>query len=1667
MIELEPDEPGRRPGGGDSQRSAVAGVASPYSTGGGGTALEHKYGAVLLAHLLTEDPVPMLGDDVALREVHFQAASAASPVDDFVLTGEAPDGSRRRLSIAMRRAPSFVPSNLPTLELLGDLLKVVTAEWPEVEAGRWRLGLAVARAGSIADIGALGEIARGCANAEDFGREVAAPGRTNAAARKRLDHLHRSVARAAARVAPSGVATRVLTWRILANLRVTTAHLEGLDESTRTSTVARLREVTWDGDLGAGDTLFTRLVELAQRYGPEAARVTSELVRRDLAGVPLVRIRSFARQWAVLEGLGERARDRTRFALEDSRASLELPRSDLVDGLLAKVGLGASASALVVRGEPDVGKSSLVLRTAERLLAGGAEVITLSLRDVPPRTVEFEALLGDDLDDILASAATEVARVLIVDGAEAVLEGHDLALQDLSTSALRQGYVVIAVSRSDGANAVSECLGRACTSAAVGDRSEFDVPPLSEGELTELARAFPSLRPLLGDVRTARLLARPGLTEQVLSAGPSDRGGTALSEADVFTATWMATVRRGERAAPGEAGPDHREQAMLALARRVLGTSTADPDPGALPSLRRDGLLLPVRGAWAGSTDFASDLVRDFALTRLLLLEGWEPLEQASAPRWAIRAVRLVCQVRLLRGDPDREVERQRLASEFKDLGAQFGSRWAEIPSEALLTLGNAREALAAAWPSFAASGSDDLSTLLRLAQQRYVDGGFGDTVVLAPLVELAFCGATDHGQHDRYARGTGETIRKLVLAWLSGLITERMGPTELRQRVRDVILEHAPEPYDEFAVTALASLGPDLDSRAEAFLIQIAATASGHLDAVVEEIGPILALSATRPDLLIRLAEAYYIQEPAKGRHSGLYDDWFDFRGGIRGHGSGRGIAARLAAWYHGPFFRLLNDEPVAALGLINRILDRAAQVDVSDRHRDEAAGDPDALQGVDLGFGSLPSRRCIGSERAWIWYRGSSVGPYPCMSALLAVERFADHLITNLGVPIHQVAETLMRDAHNLAMPGLVAGLLIRHRAFELLDGWLIHPELWHCEFNRLASEGVLHVQGGDEPSLVGRERRRYTFREAAAEMTIAAVGRNDERRLAELGAIADALVRRARELIGDAEGADSSLATVEGWAAALRPENYSARAIDNQHLSIEFSAPEAVASRVQAEHEQIERHGDAIRLLNTYARDEARLGPVERLQDDMVVARRLADSEDPGAFFLDGPDPVAAVAAVAMNAAAYGVATMTDPELDWAMQVLINAALSPRIDQFSIAESFYGQGADRSAAAGLPAAGLTAAVARVGVERYTQALVALGRSLFDEVRAALVVGAGRIWARPCTRVGASCLHEAVWVAIEAGIADSRLGGYGEDGHREPDPLPGPYVETLSAIRTEDLYLNRLVHPLVAAWDASTTTACVAKAARLLLPVLVEAHRRVAAFWAIEGYGGFSDRDRRRVAAVLIRAEASGTSGYLAGHLLAFADNGAALQQLLSDMSWAFTHDAELRNLLPTVWPRVMDVVLDAWELGRSPTGRDRWRDYAIRHLLPTPSIDAADTDIDGVLGEARRNWIEPSEIDSRIERWLPFAIGTPEAVDAIIELARCGPLAWQADRGLAFLEQAIGGRYQEVAGRSWHIADWLKDVRALDLGRGEIERWHRVVDGLAGAGDGRVARLQASEE
>ncbi|MFF6860729.1 tetratricopeptide repeat protein [Streptomyces ardesiacus] len=263
--------------------------ASPYSTGGGGTVLEHRYGALLLSHLLTGDPLSELGDDVTPDEVVFQA-SAFSAVDDLLLSGRSTGGDRRRVSIGVRRDPSFVPSDRSTVELMGSYLQVMRERGRQVAEGTWRLALVVASPNThVRQLQELAGIARDTESSDQFRLEVSRAGRTHREVRERLRHLDAVVASAAAGagIDTTDVSVAELTWRVLGALRLREVRFEGVEETDRAIAVGRLRGIVEAGTADAADRLFSRLCELVGRYAPAAATKSVDSLRRDLIGFPL------------------------------------------------------------------------------------------------------------------------------------------------------------------------------------------------------------------------------------------------------------------------------------------------------------------------------------------------------------------------------------------------------------------------------------------------------------------------------------------------------------------------------------------------------------------------------------------------------------------------------------------------------------------------------------------------------------------------------------------------------------------------------------------------------------------------------------------------------------------------------------------------------------------------------------------------------------------------------------------------------------------------------------------------------------------------------------------------------------------------------------------------------------------------------------------------------------------------------------------------------------------------------------------------------------------------------------------------------------------------------------------------------------------------------------
>jgi len=84
-------------------------MASPYSTGGGGTHFEARVVASYLAAALTEAPARGV-TGLYVVEVLTQRAAFGDPLDDVIVSGQFADGTRSKLHLQIKSDLAFTVS---------------------------------------------------------------------------------------------------------------------------------------------------------------------------------------------------------------------------------------------------------------------------------------------------------------------------------------------------------------------------------------------------------------------------------------------------------------------------------------------------------------------------------------------------------------------------------------------------------------------------------------------------------------------------------------------------------------------------------------------------------------------------------------------------------------------------------------------------------------------------------------------------------------------------------------------------------------------------------------------------------------------------------------------------------------------------------------------------------------------------------------------------------------------------------------------------------------------------------------------------------------------------------------------------------------------------------------------------------------------------------------------------------------------------------------------------------------------------------------------------------------------------------------------------------------------------------------------------------------------
>ena len=1377
-------------------------MSSPYSTGGGGVVFHHRMYAKYLVLLLTGDTAPEL-DGRVIESVAFEQEHKGA-THDLVIHARWEDRPSADLELwgAVRRVPNFTRSHEKTKALVRELMGALRSPTPKGVERRLLLCVSGAtNTNQSAQVRQLAGIAREQLDPDKFFDLVRTPGKYQVPLRRRLEHMEGLVETNLASFGrtPASDEVRRSTWELLSKLYVLMPRLEVPDEQDWTDLANRLKPWSRESTIAGGEALRDRLASLAGQYAPLSAQANRSTLRRDAHNQLNPNQYRNETPWAELLRLDREARDtiHTSIGAGVTPNPLSLPRGQAADAFRARIEKG---ECLLVSGESGVGKSALVAREfPPDRTDDDIEVIYLNLRLLPPTTADLRNHLGAPLEHLLAEMSAPT-RILVIDSAESNVD----LMSALVGEAKRSDVMPLVVTTTDGVEDVRKVIGHMFQSVA-----EHQVESLTDEDLSLVGETFPALHRMVDDPRSKELLRRPVIVDLLVRSDVAS--ALPLSDVDVLEVVWKKLVRG--RRSQDRGLPAAREGVFLRLAQHCLQPGDqlevhGRLDATALSGLQSDGLLRSSGNIRQLLPDFAHDVSRTYAIAKLLLSKD-DPVGafiEFGAPRWCLPAVRLVAQALLSASNEIQPVENRFVSVQTGfDRLTQNGGRWSDLPSEAVLDLPNSYALLENAWPSFLDQSGEGLRRLLRIVQQRHTRSGPIPNLIGQPLVALL----VNEGWPEKLEDEVDEVIR----SWLSTLVlagTPEGNP--LRRAIWERIVGTAicshPRPrqpaIEEGALAKLALLGADMGTEGEDILRRLAAENPEQLAPALEYPFADLGIASYKPPLLTELAGIYYLDDRSQEgvlsqvtvRYGGRYGSDRNF--GIRPHIPMRGLPP--AAWYRGPFFAMLKCDFVNGVACLNRLLNHAA------RRRNEAmiakyqAYAQDQLFGMDLEIGGQ-QRRYVGDEITWRWYRGTEGGPPPCMSALQALERVLVQKI-EAGAELSTLVLTLLDGCENLAMVGLIVGLLIRHvdRVENELDPFLSVPEVWDADLMRVLTEHRPIKGIYRDPDEKQDDRRIWRLQEAAAMLVMRARGERVET-LRSLGQQLMKRVEQQGDQIGDADDPNQpmseDIAAALSWSKSLDRDAYEITETTEGRVIIELKTDD----REFQLGELVMNPTGTAELGNIRLRHTA-IGPPDAVYSSRTVSAQelLEDINTAQEMWRSAPSvntrhllfAVAAVAAAALEHHYVLNTPVPFEDLLWAAESLLHITSGLGIEDASDVPLWEHEALGQECARGVPLLWLPAATdlrsehASKGItdQRINEAMDRLIGIGHLEVHYFLIRALDPLWTAPCYQVTGTCRHllalEDTKSALNRPLANSMKKK--NHGFRGNTPALSSFVPTLN---------------------------------------------------------------------------------------------------------------------------------------------------------------------------------------------------------------------------------------------------------------------------------------------
>lgn len=578
----------------------------------------------------------------------------------------------------------------------------------------------------------------------------------------------------------------------------------------------------------------------------------------------------------------------------------------------------------------------------------------------------------------------------------------------------------------------------------------------------------------------------------------------------------------------------------------------------------------------------------------------------------------------------------------------------------------------------------------------------------------------------------------------------------------------------------------------------------------------------------------------------------------------------------------------------------------------------------------------------------------------------------------------------------------------------------------------------------------------------------------RIAHLKSLGEQLLANAHAEVGDdsADGAREHLAAVRNWAASLDRGAYEVKQVDDQVVIQQAVDPEV--ERVLGEsNADLRRTNDAVGLTvrHAHVRDNGGRAPdieSDALAADLAVARELlANPPQSVGFSADGP---VAAAASAVELHLTGRASVSDDDLAWSATVLLQVAAEVAehaTDPFD--DSFFSQGADRSAARALPFLLLPAAReprAALGIHGPDDVdeLIELRRAVSvrgaSETRLAYARALDAVWAAPCdtTHIYGRCHHRIALDLVTESFLDSVVGPWDSEAQRRSIVrLDPPVASSLDALNGDEFYGRRLTPALRATGAAAISSACCRDDARAALHSLLAAHQRAMLSYE-HGYH-HSHSDSLVAARAALWQAIDDRDDVVLQYVERYVENPRVLAEGLHAIAVAGEERSDAGDHARRLWPRIMDLVLDHAEANPQIFTEHTWGDYAEADLIPNPATEWGYLTIE-LTGEPYR-WRSLLSWAHQVDRWLGAITRSRMSIDHLVVAVRELEAADQIEQGLRWIER-IAAESGSNCASTYTLPEWLHERRADLVTDDQIARWQRVVDMLVVAGDSRVGEL-----